>query len=277
MTKAGFIGLGDMGGAIARRIIEAGFATTLWARRETSLEPYRDTVFSRADTPADLGKSCDIVGICVFGDDDVRAVTLGPQGVLSGMSVGGVLIIHSTISVDATLEISRAAEARGVSVLDAPVSGARNGAVNGTLTIMAGGDAAAFEKALPLMKSYGASVLYLGQIGSGQKMKVLNNVLGFANLRMACLALELGAQLGLEQQALQTILRSGSAGSFNLNILIDRLLPDPAFARHAVTMTEKDTRLFQEVCKSAGLGRTLMDQVAEEASEVVAALGRRGQ
>ncbi|MDB5982091.1 MAG: 3-hydroxyisobutyrate dehydrogenase-like protein [Pseudomonas sp.] len=275
MTRAGFIGLGDMGGAIARRIIDAGFPTTLWARREASLEPFRDTSFASAPTPRDLGQSSDIVGLCVFGDDDVRAVALGPNGVLAGMSVGSILIIHSTISVDATLEISLAAEAKGVCVLDAPVSGARNGAVTGKLTIMAGGDPAAFDKALPFMSAYGASIFYLGPTGSGQKMKVLNNVLGFANLRMASLALELGAQLGLEPQSVQSILRSGSAGSFNLNILLDRLLPDPAFARHAVTMTEKDTRLYQAVCKSAGLGRSLMDQVAEEAIDVVAALGQR--
>jgi 3-hydroxyisobutyrate dehydrogenase-like beta-hydroxyacid dehydrogenase len=275
MQKIGFIGLGDMGGAITRRIIDAGFQTALWARRSASLEQYRDVGFQRAATPAALGGMSDIVGVCVFGDADVRSVVLGADGLLSGMRRGSILLIHSTISVDATLELALAAEARGVAVLDAPVSGARAGAVNGKLAIMVGGDAAAFDKALPLMKAYGGSILHMGPVGSGQTMKLLNNVLGFANLRMAHLALELGTQLGLEQEAMRTTLRSGSAGSFNLNILLDRLLPDPAFARHAVTMTEKDTRLFQQVCKSAGLERSRMDQLAEEAIDVVAGLGRR--
>jgi 3-hydroxyisobutyrate dehydrogenase-like beta-hydroxyacid dehydrogenase len=274
MIRAGFIGLGDMGGAIARRIIDAEFVTTLWARRETSLEAFRGTRFNSAQSPSEVGRNSDVVGVCVFGDDDVRAVVFGSDGLLEGMAQGSVLIIHSTVSVAVTLEIAAAAQARGVYVLDAPVSGARSGATAGTLSIMVGGEALAFQKALPLMQVYGASILHLGGIGSGQRMKVLNNVLGFANLRMAHLAIELGDRLGLEPEGVKQVLRSGSAGSFNLGILIDRLLPDPAFARHAVTMTEKDTRLFQRMCQDEGLPRTLMDQLAEEAIEVVARLGK---
>jgi 3-hydroxyisobutyrate dehydrogenase-like beta-hydroxyacid dehydrogenase len=275
MNHIGFIGLGDMGGAIARRIIDAGFSTTLWARRETSYEQFKDLGFGRASTPAQLGAQSDLVGVCVFADDDVRAVLLGPDGVFAGMRPGGIVLIHSTISTEATLELAAAGKARNIGVLDAPVSGARIGAVSGKLAIMVGGDAEVFEQALPLMRAYGGTILRLGSIGSGQRMKFLNNVLGFANVRMACLALELAERLGLERDAAGTILRSGSAASANLNILLDRLLPDPAFARHAVTMTQKDTRLFQGACAAAGIERTLLDRLAEEATEVIAALGRR--
>lgn len=273
MIRAGFIGLGDMGGAIARRIVDAEFATTLWARREASLEAFRGTRFNAARSPAEVGRNSDVVGVCVFGDEDVLAVVLGPNGLLEGMEQGSVLVIHSTISVAATLKIAAAAKVGSVDVLDAPVSGARSGATSGTLSIMVGGKAAAFQKALPLMQAYGASILHLGGIGSGQRMKVLNNVLGFANLRMAHLAIELGDALGLDPDGVKQVLRSGSAGSFNLGILIDRLMPDPAFARHAVAMTEKDTRLFQRMCQDEGLPRTLMDQLAEEAIDLVARLG----
>jgi 3-hydroxyisobutyrate dehydrogenase len=186
-----------------------------------------------------------------------------------------VLLIHSTISVEATLEIAQAGADRNISVLDAPVTGARSGAVNGKLAIMVGGDAAAFERALPVMRAYGSTIERLGAVGSGQRMKFLNNVLGFANVRMAYLALEIAEQLGLSRDLAATILRSGSAGSANLNILLDRLLPDPAFARHAVTMTQKDTRLFQSACAAAGIEHTLLDQLAEEAIEVITELGRR--
>ena len=275
MSRIGFIGLGDMGGAIARRIIDAGFATTLWARREASYEQFRDLSFGRASTPAQLGAQSDLVGVCVFADDDVRTVLLGPDGVFAGMRPGGIVLIHSTISTEATLELAAAGKARSIGVLDAPVSGARIGAVSGKLAIMVGGDAEVFEQALPLMRAYGGTILRLGGIGSGQRMKFLNNVLGFANVRMACLALELAERLGLDRDAAGTILRSGSAASANLNILLDRLLPEPAFARHAVTMTKKDTRLFQSACAAAGIERTLLDRLAEEATEVIAALDRR--
>lgn len=275
MQRTGFIGLGDMGGAIARRIIEAGFDTALWARRPESYEQFAGLAFRRAATPRELAAGCDIVGVCVFADADVRAVALGEDGVLAGMRPGGVLLVHSTISVEGAEELAAAGEARGVHVLDAPVSGARSGAAAGRLAIMAGGARAGFDAALPLMRCYGGNIVYTGPSGSGQKLKVLNNVLGFANLQMAHIALELGERLGLEKEAVHTVLRSGSGGSFVLNILLDRLLPDPAFARHAVTMTEKDTRLFQRVCRAAGIETTRMEQVAEEAIEMVGQLGRR--
>lgn len=271
----GFIGLGDMGGAIARRIVEGGFSTTLWARRSASLDAFRDTAARFADSPAALATTSDIVGLCVFGDADVYELALGGNGLIASMRPGSILLIHSTISVATTLEIANAASHRGIAVLDAPVSGARIRATSGRLSIMAGGEKAAFDRVLPLMRCYGESILHLGASGSGQKMKLLNNVLGFANLRMAHLALELADRLGLENTAARQVLRSGSAASFNLDILLDRLLPDAAFARHAVTMTEKDTRLFQDVCRLAGIEPTLMDRLAEEAIQVVDQLGRR--
>jgi 3-hydroxyisobutyrate dehydrogenase-like beta-hydroxyacid dehydrogenase len=275
MPSIGFIGLGDMGGAIARRIIEAGFPTTLWARREASYAQFHELEYGRAATPAELGAQCEVFCVCVFADDDVRSVLLGPDGVLAGMRPGGIVLIHSTIGVQTVLELAREAQLHGVAVLDAPVSGGRNGAVSGTLTIMVGGDEAAFEKAMPVMRAYGQVIQRLGSVGSGQTIKFLNNVLGFSNLRLAYLALELADRLGLDRTAAATILRSGSAASFNLDMLLDRLLPDAAFARHAVTMVEKDTRLFQNACAAAGLEPTLIDIAAEEAIEVVTSLGRR--
>jgi 3-hydroxyisobutyrate dehydrogenase len=275
MNRVGFIGLGDMGGAIAGRIVAAGFPTTLWARRQESYEALKDLSFERAATPAEVGARSDLVGVCVFADEDVRAVLSGPLGVFAGMRAGGIVLIHSTISVEATVELAALGKARGLGVLDAPVSGARSGAVSGKLAIMVGGEAQVFERALVVMRAYGSTILRLGDTGSGQRMKFLNNVLGFANVRLAHLALELAGRLGLDRDAAGMILRSGSGASANLNILLDRLLPDPAFARHAVTMTEKDTRLFQKACAAAGIERTLLDQVAEEATEVIAMLGQR--
>lgn len=273
--RVGFVGLGDMGEPMARRLIEAGLPTTLWARRPASLEPFADLSFRVADDLTDLGRSSNVVGVCVFGDADVRQVILGEGGILSGMAAGGVIVIHATIGVETAIDIHRTAAARRVSVLDAPVSGSRARSMTGTLSIMVGGEEDAFRRALPMMKTYGRSIARLGPIGSGQKMKVLNNVLGFCNLRLAHLAIETGERMGLEKEAVMAMLRASSGQSFTLEVLIDRLLPEPAYARHAVTMTRKDTEIFQMVRESAGIELSRLDEIAREAIVLVDELGRR--
>jgi 3-hydroxyisobutyrate dehydrogenase-like beta-hydroxyacid dehydrogenase len=272
--RAGFIGIGDMGGPMAGNLIKAGFPTTLWARRPEAFDQYAGLDFNIASSPAELGRAADVVGLCVFADKDVRDVIAGENGLLEGMAPGGIIIIHATISVEGATEIARIAAEKGIGVLDAPVSGSRSRSETGTLSIMVGGEQDVFDRALPVMQSYGKVIERLGPIGSGQKMKVLNNVLGFCNLRMGHLAIETGDKMGLEREAVMAMLRASSGQSFNLEVLIDRLLPNPAYCRHAVTMTEKDTRLFQKVCETEGIERSRMDEIAEEAILMVEKLGQ---
>jgi len=274
--RVGFIGLGDIGGPIADRIIAAGFPTTLWARRAASLDPYRNAAADFAGTPRALGEASDVVGICVFSGADVREVLDGPEGVLAGMRPGGVVIVHSTISTEDTAALAALAARRDVSLLDAPVSGARARALSGELTIMVGGSDAAFNTARPVMDSYAKTVRLMGALGSGQRTKVLNNILGSCNLRLAALALETGSRLGLDAAAVQEVLRNASGSSFNLGILVDRLLHDPAFARHAASMTRKDNALYRAVCRQAGIEPSLLDHIADEATELLERLGAGG-
>jgi len=152
--------------------------------------------------------------------------------------------------------------ARGAHVLDAPVSGARAGAVNGTLTIMVGGDPSLRDRVTPLLKSYGRLIQWMGPVGSGQKMKVLNNVLGFATGQIASIAIETGVALGLDPASLVAVLESGSAGSFALHSLLHNMIPDPVFTAHAATMIAKDTELFQQVCRRGELSPTVLEQLA---------------
>jgi 3-hydroxyisobutyrate dehydrogenase-like beta-hydroxyacid dehydrogenase len=272
--RVGFIGLGDMGGPIAERIIAAGFPTTLWARRPAALEPYRGGPARFAATPKALGEASDVVGICVFAGADVLQVLGGPEGVLAGMKSGGVVLVHSTISTEDMAALVPMAAQRGVSLLDAPVSGARAKALAGALTIMAGGGEAAFNTARPVMQAYGGTERLMGELGTGQRTKVLNNILGACNLRLAALALETADRLGLDQSAVQDVLRHSSGGSFNLGILIDRLLRDPGFARHAAGMTRKDNALYRAVRDEAGIEPSRLDQIADEATELLERLGR---
>jgi 3-hydroxyisobutyrate dehydrogenase len=259
-ASAGFIGLGDMGRPMAHNLIAAGFPTTLWARRQASLASFTEGSYRRATDPADLGSSSEVVGICVFADADVREVVLGPRGLLSGLSKGSVILLHSTISTDLAIELEHVAAPLGIGVLDAPVSGSGQRAADGQLAIMVGGDRQFFERALPVMRSYGAAIEHMGPIGGGQKMKALNNALGAANLHLACLAIGIAGELGLDSEAAIRVLRAASGNSFNLGILADRLMPNPDFARHAMGMVRKDMGLFRRLCAEANLPESLLDQ-----------------
>ncbi|WP_197518008.1 NAD(P)-dependent oxidoreductase, partial [Mycobacterium sp. E796] len=121
--RVGFIGLGSQGGPMARRIIESGYPTTLWARKPASLEPFADTPAKIAPTPADLAAASDLVCLCVVGDADIEELTGGEDGLLEAMTPGSVVAVHSTVHPDTCRELAKRAEPHGVSVVDAPVSG----------------------------------------------------------------------------------------------------------------------------------------------------------
>ena len=274
--RVGFVGLGDMGGAMAQRIIDEGYPTTLWARRDSSLAPYRERA-AVVGTPRELGEVCDVVGVCVFGDEDVRQVALGDgDGILYGMAPGGVLAIHSTISVETCVELESLGRERGITVLDAPVSGGRQSAEAGELVVMVGGDTGGFQIASPVFETFGSTVRHLGAIGSGQRAKVLNNVLCFCNLRMGHLALGVAQQMSLDSEAVQDVLCNASGRSFSLEELVKYLIPNPDFARHAETMVVKDTELYQQVCRNMGIAAGRLDEIAWEAVRTTRDLSGQG-
>lgn len=261
VPRVGFVGLGDMGGAIAGRIMSAGFPVTLWARREVSYAQFAPESFRRARDLEDLGRSSDIVGVCVFGDDDVRQIVLAEGGLLSAMGPGGILLIHSTVSVQTCLEIAHAAAHR-IEVLDAPVSGQREEALRGRLVLMVGGDPVALERSRPVIESYGNLVRRMGPVGSGQTMKLLNNVLAFATGSLAIDAIETAQSLGLDAKAVMDVLCAGGARSMALISMVEKLVPNPDFCRHASSLMEKDARLFSEIRERAQLPRGVLEELA---------------
>ena len=209
--RVGFIGLGSQGGPMARRIVEGGYETTLWARRHASLEPYADTAAKTAGSPAELAASSDLVCLCVVGDDDVKEVLEGESGVLSGLAPGGIIAIHSTVHPNTCTDVAEVAAKRGVSVIDAAVSGGAPAVAEGTLLVMAGGDADVVERCRPVFATYADPIVHLGPLGSGQVTKILNNVLFTANLGSSISTLELGEALGIPRDKLCEVLIRGSA------------------------------------------------------------------
>ncbi|SPM40438.1 3-hydroxyisobutyrate dehydrogenase or related beta-hydroxyacid dehydrogenase [Mycobacterium numidiamassiliense] len=246
----GFIGLGSQGAPMARRIIEGGFATTLWARRPATLEPFADTPAKIAQSPAELAASSDLVCLCVVGEADIEEITAGQAGLLAGLKPGSVIAVHSTVHPNTCKELAKRAESKGVSVVDAPVSGGGPAAVQGRLMVMAGGDADQVERCRPVFETYGEPVVHLGDLGSGQTTKLLNNLLFTANLGTAATTLSLAKSLGISPERFTEVVSRGSGNSFALNVIgnegtLDRL------AGLAGTLLQKDVRLIVEVAEQA--------------------------
>jgi 3-hydroxyisobutyrate dehydrogenase-like beta-hydroxyacid dehydrogenase len=267
--RVGFVGLGDMGEPMARQLIKAGFPVSLWARREASLAPFDGTSYTRAANLAELGRNSDVVGVCVFGEKDVQDVVLGDDGILSGMAPGGIILVHSTVSVESVVELERACMAKDITVLDAPVSGARPRAESGQLTVMVGGPAAAFETVRRVLEAYATQVAYLGPTGSGLRMKALNQALLFANLNSAALAMDAGRLLGLDQGATVATLASATAWSFGLELLVGRMRAEPEFADLVERIGDKDVAVFDQVRQPVQADTAELARIAHEAMESI--------
>jgi 3-hydroxyisobutyrate dehydrogenase len=260
--RVGFVGLGDIGEPMARRLIDANFPVMLWARREASLEPFRDARFKRASSLAELGRENDVVCVCVFGEADVRQVVLGDRGILSGMRRGGIILVHSTVAAEFVVDLAEQCSEYGVIVMDVPVSGFRARAISGQLTVMAGGPKASFEAVKPVLDAFGSHVEHLGPVGGGLKIKALNQALLFANITSAALALSIGRKLGLDRAATETILRTASGGSAGLDLVVSRLLVDPEFFRLGEDIAIKDLAVFAALCQSSEIDAGELQEIS---------------
>jgi 3-hydroxyisobutyrate dehydrogenase-like beta-hydroxyacid dehydrogenase len=241
-TKCGFIGLGSQGAPMARRMIDAGLPTVLWARRPESLDPYRDSQATFAKSVAELGAQADHVGVCVVDDNDVRQVC---DQLMPAMRPGGLIALHSTIHPQTCRDLARQAAERGLRLLDAPVSGGSPAAAAGVLTVMCGGDAATFAAARPVFETFGRLIVLLGDVGTGQMAKLINNTLLAVNMAHAHHALTSGDRLGLDRAALVELLNHSSGRSMGLEVYAR--MPEPASFEHGGKMLAKDVRLLGEV------------------------------
>lgn len=249
--RVGFIGLGSQGGPMARRIAEAGYPITLWARRPETLEPFADTAAKIARSPAELAGASALVCLCVVGDADIDELTGGERGLLSAMQPGSVIAVHSTVHPETCQTLAEAAAPHGISIVDAPVSGGGPAAEQGRLMVMVGGDVDVVERCRPVFDTYADPVVHLGILGSGQTTKLLNNLLFTANLATAATALSLAQQLGVSPDRLTEVVSRGSGNSFALNALggvggLDRL------AGVAGGLLHKDVRLVVDLAERAG-------------------------
>jgi 3-hydroxyisobutyrate dehydrogenase len=260
--RVGFVGLGSQGGPMARRIVDAGYLTTLWARRPQTLEAFADTPAKTVSTLPEMGAASDLVGICVVNDSDVKTVVLGPSGILAGMAEGGTIVVHSTVSPGTCREIADAAGEKRIAVIDAPVSGGGRAASLGELLVMVGGAVADVTRASPVLATFGDPVLHLGPLGSGQLAKLINNALMTAHLGLANDAHRLGASLNLDPAALGRALAHGSGASYSLNVRnqMPEGLGDFSYAR----LLRKDIDILASVAKQAGADLGTLGSTADQ-------------
>jgi 3-hydroxyisobutyrate dehydrogenase-like beta-hydroxyacid dehydrogenase len=248
--RVGFIGLGSQGGPMARRIIEAGYPVTLWARRPATLEPFAATSAKTAGSPAELAAASDLVCVCVRDDADTEEVV---EAVLGGLAAGGVIAVHSTVHPDTCRRLAERAQAGGVRLIDAPVSGGAPAAEAGRLLVMVGGDEETVEFCRPVFGSYGDPIVHLGPVGAGQVTKLLNNAAFTAHLGVAVSLLALGRSLGVDQLRLADVISHGSGRSFALERVASAGGSLARIGEHAGHLLRKDVQLIADVA-AAGDG-----------------------
>jgi|TARA_B110000503_G_scaffold8157_2_gene11190 3-hydroxyisobutyrate dehydrogenase-like beta-hydroxyacid dehydrogenase len=215
--RVAFIGLGVMGYPMAGHLVKSGHAVAVYNRSADKAERWREE-FGGAicATPALAAADCDFVCVCVGNDDDVRQVVLGADGALAGMKANAELIDHTTASADLARELSHLASERGIHFLDAPVSGGQAGAESGKLTIMVGGEEAAYKQAAPVLAAYSRFSKLLGPAGSGQLAKMVNQICIAGIVEGLAEGLSFARNAGLDGEALIETISKGAAGSWQM-------------------------------------------------------------
>lgn len=273
MTEhVGLIGLGIMGKPMARNLLKAGLPLTVYNRTRSKAEELVQEGARVADTPAAVARESDVIITVVTNSPDVEEVVLGHGGVLEGVRQGSVLIDMSTISPDVTRAIGDRLAERDVAMLDAPVSGGERGAIDGTLSIMVGGDEATFERCRPVLEAMGKKLVHCGPLGAGQTVKLCNQiVVGLNNLAMSeCLVF--AAAAGVSVDRMLEAVSAGAAGSWALTNLAPKVLRRDFSPGFKVGLQQKDLRLALEAADQMHLalpGLALTHQL-------YAALERRG-
>ena len=220
--KLAFLGLGVMGFPMAGHLARAGHSVTVYNRTAARAEKWLASTTSpeecaSAPTPGAATAGASMVMMCVGNDDDVRAVALGPDGAVAAMQRGSILVDHTTASAKVAREVHRAASARGIGFLDAPVSGGQAGAENGKLTIMVGGDADSFATAEPVLATYAKAVTLMGGPGSGQLTKMVNQICIAGMIQALAEGINFAARAGLDVQRVLDVIGKGAAQSWQMD------------------------------------------------------------
>ncbi|HRL39625.1 MAG: NAD(P)-dependent oxidoreductase [Comamonas sp.] len=255
--KVAFLGLGVMGWPMAGHLALAGHTVTVFNRTAAKAQAWVQAFAAtgrahHASTPREAAQGADIVLMCVGNDDDVRSVVLGPDGALAGMQSGSILIDHTTASAQLARELYASAQQQGVAFVDAPVSGGQAGAQNGQLTIMCGGDEAAFATAEPVMACFGRAVTLMGPSGSGQLTKMVNQICIAGLVQGLSEAVAFGQKAGLDMDKALQVIGKGAAQSWQLDNRGSTMVRDEFNFGFAVDWMRKDLGLVLQEAQRNG-------------------------
>jgi 3-hydroxyisobutyrate dehydrogenase len=251
--RIGFIGLGLMGKGMAGSLLKAGFDLHVWNRTQSRIDELEKAGARRADSPAGLAGKCDIIIVCVSDTPDVQEVILGQNGVIEGIQPGALVIDMSTISPQATKDITAMLSEKGAFMLDAPISGGPEGAALGTLSIMVGGQADQFERAMPLFQVMGSVITHVGDHGAGQTVKLVNQILVVVNMLAVSEALMFAQAGDLDLNKTLEAVSQGAAGSWMLSNRGPQVLERDWRPGFTIDLQQKDLRLVLEAADQMGM------------------------
>jgi 3-hydroxyisobutyrate dehydrogenase len=260
--QVGFIGLGNMGQPMAGWLLDAGFPLVVHDLRAEAAAPLVERGAIWADSPRDLAAGCDVVCTCLPGPAEMQAVTLGPHGIVEGLRPASVYIDHTTNSPEVVREVGAAIAAHQGHMLDAPLDGGREGALEGQLTLFVGGDETVVNRVRSVLEPFSRSVVWVGDLGAGSVTKLVHNALAMSIDLLLTECLTLGAKAGVTVPRLVEAFRQGCIVSENMTFT--KRMPATLFrgdfaARFALELAYKDFRLAEELAARHGVPTRLID------------------
>jgi 3-hydroxyisobutyrate dehydrogenase-like beta-hydroxyacid dehydrogenase len=271
-----FLGLGVMGYPMAGHLARAGHRVTVYNRSSSRAEAWAGEYGGRkAATPCGAATGAAIVFVCVGNDDDLRSVVLGDDGAFAGMKAGNVLVDHTTASAAVARELHAAARERGLSFIDAPVSGGQAGAVNATLTIMCGGDATPFETIRPVAMAFAKAVTRVGESGAGQLAKMVNQIAVAGVVQGLAEAIAFGQKAGLDMKQVLEVIGKGAAQSWQMDNRGTTMIDGRFDFGFAVDWMRKDLGLVLDEARRIGARLPATALIDQFYADIQAMGGRR--
>ncbi|MDR6644329.1 MULTISPECIES: NAD(P)-dependent oxidoreductase [unclassified Luteibacter] len=264
--KAAFIGLGAMGAPMAGHLHAKGLLAAVGNRSQTKADALAKELGVVAPDLAGIASSCDVIALCVSADADVIGVV---EALAPSLKTGAIVIDHSTVAPATAKKAASLLADVGALFLDAPVSGGVEGAKNGTLSVMVGGDAEVLERARPVLEAYGARITHMGAVGSGQATKAVNQVLVAGIAHAVTEGLALGEALGLQADRLIPTLAAGAAGNWFLDKRGATMLRNEFSVGFKLALLHKDLGIVRGIAKDAGTNRTIIEQSLADFAELM--------
>jgi 3-hydroxyisobutyrate dehydrogenase-like beta-hydroxyacid dehydrogenase len=269
MSNIAFIGLGNMGRAMVDHLMNAGHALRVHARRAEVMQPFAERGAIACASPAEAARGAEFIFTNVTSSADVEQVLLGPRGAVETASADSVVIDHSTISPAVTRDIAQQLAARGIHMLDCPVSGGTRGAQAATLSILVGGKAEVLARARPLLSVLGKAITHIGDHGAGQVAKACNQIVQVVTIQGIAEALLFARAQGVDCATVVTALGQGFAGSKMLDLMGPKMAARDFAAGIEARLHHKDYGLIVDAAREAGLGMPATALVAQQLNALV--------